>query len=333
MSKPFILILIALIISFTNTSCQSSNANISNSTIKNPSSTNQIEPISPNSNSNLEELLIKPQITDDKIDNWLEPHYVVKDKVSPSNHKLFLFLSGSFGIPERQKLITQQAAKLGYDAINLRYPNSWTVGKLCKKTKDSDCYGNLRQEILSGINDSPLIEVNQANSLENRLVKLLQYLGWQQYLDGDKPRWEMIVVAGHSQGGGTAFLIAKQHLVAKAIAFSAPVDYNRQDKESADWLTEIGKTPADRYYGFIHLQDQGFKKVLQAWNLLGLNEFGEPVNVDEQNYPYNNSHQLVTDAKPQTEGKYHGSVVVDKNVPLSSEGKPLFESVWNYLLK
>lgn len=280
----------------------------------------------------LEELWIKPQTTDEQIDNWLEPHYVARDKSVQSQQKLLVFLSGSFGFPERQQLIIKQATKLGYDAINLRYPNSWTVGRLCKRNKNLDCYGNIRQEILTGIDSSSLIEVNQANSLENRLVKLLQYLNWQQYLEANSPKWEAIMIAGHSQGGAEAFYIAKKYLVAKAIAFAAPVDYNRRRQSFANWLQESSQTPIQRYYGLVHIQDRGFKKIRQAWKLLQLDQFGTLVNVDQENPPYQNSHQLVTTSTPQVIGKYHGSVVVDKATPLLVNGEPLFTDVWNYLL-
>jgi hypothetical protein len=243
-----------------------------------------------------------------------------------------VFLSGSFGLPERQKLITQQAAKLGYSAINLRYPNSWKVGGLCSQSKDRDCHGQIRKEILTGTDYSPLVDISQANSLENRLVKLLKYLDWQQYLNGNNVKWELILIAGHSQGGGEAFFIAKQYLVAKAIAFASPTDYYRRQKTSARWLLESGKTPVDRFYGFVHSQDRGLKKILQAWKSVKLDQFGSLVNIDEQPFPYKNSHQLVTSATPRVQGKYHGSVVVDKSTPLSSDAYPLFHKVWTYLL-
>lgn len=289
--------------------------------------------------STFQEYLIKPRATEPKINDWLEPHYVVIDKsVSPKN-KLFVFLPGSFGFPERQKLITQQAAKLGYHAINLRYPNSWTIGELCGKIKNPDCYGNIRLEILTGIDHSPLVQVNQANSIENRLVALLKYsdkrqpkLGLLQYIKGNKPRWESIVIAGHSQGGAEAFFIAKQYLVARTISFAAPADYNRRTQREASWLAKSSQTPMDRYYGFVHLQDPSFKNIQQAWSLLGLGEYGGMVNVDTQKPPYNYSHQLTTSAKPQVADKYHGSVVTDQTTPRRPNGNLLFQNVWIYLL-
>ena len=95
---------------------------------------------------------IPPQVTDPGIDNWFEPHYVAINKSQPWQNKLFLFFSGSYGHAGKQRLIIQQAANLGYHAINLRYPNTWTIGELCRLSDEPDCHEQARQAILYGSN-------------------------------------------------------------------------------------------------------------------------------------------------------------------------------------
>lgn len=70
--------------------------------------------------------------------------------------------------------------------------------------------------MITGEDVSPLVSVNAANSITGRLVSLLTYLnsnfpteGWGQYLTNGQPRWDLITVAGHSQGGGHAGYLAK----------------------------------------------------------------------------------------------------------------------------
>ena len=76
------------------------------------------------------EYLVGPADTDSEIDEWLQPHVVEIDRtVTPGSH-LFLHFPGSFDIPANSKLILQHAARQGFPAIGLRYPNSWTVNSL-----------------------------------------------------------------------------------------------------------------------------------------------------------------------------------------------------------
>jgi hypothetical protein len=288
--------------------------------------------------SSLIPIEVLPQATDEAIADWLEPHYVLVDKSVKPQNKLFLFFSGSYGQPSRQQLLLQEAAQLGYHAINLSYPNSWTVGGLCGKSSDRDCYEKVRQEIIDGSDRSEEVNISRADSIENRLVKLLQYLhqqqpqeGWLNYLAGEKPRWESIVVAGHSQGGGQAAMIAKDNVVARVVMLAAPADYNKQANMPAPWLSAPHATPTERYYGFAHVDDRGFEQIQQAWKLLGMTKYGESVTVENQSPPYDNSHQLVTAATPARRKKFHGSVATDKNTPKLPDGTPVFEPVWQYL--
>jgi len=281
-------------------------------------------------------LKVAPQITDRKIDNWLDFHYVAINNSRPPINKLFLFLPGSFGLPARHSLILETAANLGCHAINLSYPNSWTVGTLCQRSKNPDCHQLVRKEIIDGLTLTGKFTIGRANSIINRLVKLLLYLnekypqqGWLQYLEGEYPKWESIIVAGHSQGGGHAAIIAQENLVARVIMLGAPADYSPVLNGPAPWLSAPHITPNDRYYGFVHLQDEGFENIKEAWDLLGLQ--GEMVNIDHHFPPLNNSRRLVTQT-PVTRKQYHGSVVTDGPTPKQSDGTPVFTRIWQYLI-
>jgi hypothetical protein len=62
---------------------------------------------------------VSPQTTDPAIDAWLEPHLAAFDPTAPRQARLFIFFSGSYGQPENQRLILEQAARAGYHAIGL----------------------------------------------------------------------------------------------------------------------------------------------------------------------------------------------------------------------
>lgn len=283
---------------------------------------------------------ILPQTTDSHISDWLAPHQVALPSPQDCRNQLFLFLSGSFGNPNNQKLLLKEALNLGYHTINLSYPNSWTVGGLCRHSSDVNCHEKVRLSILDGVSRTDQIKVSQSDSIHNRLVKLLQYLqqqhpheNWDNYLNGDQPCWSKIVVTGHSQGGGHAAIIAQQHLVARCIMLGSPADFSTLLQAPAPWLSATQATPVERYYGFAHTKDQGIERILLAWQLLGLSSLGQPVNVDKVFSPYGQSHQLLTNARPNRPGKFHGSVAVDLQTPRQFDGSPLFKPVWQYLFR
>jgi hypothetical protein len=289
---------------------------------------------------------ISPSDTDSQIDIALEPHYVALSQV-PARGQLFLFLSGTGAIPARSFLL-DQAARNGFHALNLRYPNE-DVQTTCGLSTDTTCFENARLEILYGADRS---SVNRANSVENRVLKLLAYLdathqdqGWGAYLDGDALNWSSIVVAGASVGGGYAPLIARDQLVSRVAMLSAPIDkflpLQGSQVSPAPWLLGEHVTPSERYFAFGHINDEGTNWALQwpATNL-GLTDFGPIANVDEATPPYGGSHMLLTGAPPRDNPnapavraglRNHSSITSDVLTPLTDAGQPLFAPVWQYV--
>jgi hypothetical protein len=287
----------------------------------------------------LTEYEISPKATDNAIDNWLEDHYAVINRSGPARKKLFLFFAGAYGTPRDTHLLIEQAANNGYHAINLRYPNSWSIGGLCGDSADPDCFEKVRAEIIDGTDRTDKINISRANSIENRLVKLLLYLhaqhhdeGWRQYLEGNAPKWSSIIVAGHSQGGGHAALIARLHAVERVVLFASG-DYSDFFAAPAPWLSKPSATPVERYYGFGHIKDeiQDWRRLQAIWKSRGMAAFGAPVDVDTTLPPYEHSHQLYTTASPHQAGQFHMSLVGDDETPKLPDGTPRFQPVWQYL--
>ena len=249
-------------------------------------------------------------------------------------NRLFVHLSGSYGRPTNSLLVLREAATQGLHAIGLAYPNVPTVDSLCTDSSDAACYEKVRLEIIDGTDRTSLVSVDRSNSVENRLVLALNYLqaqfpaeGWGQYLVGGAPKWDSVVISGHSQGGGHAALMARDRLMARVCMFASPKDYSSFFKAPAVWQSAAHVTPTNRYYGFNHLQDSQ-AVTLRNWRALGLSSLGAPVSVDSSAPPYAGSHQLTTSAAPASASEYHGSVVVDRHTPLRADGQALFKPVW-----
>jgi hypothetical protein len=284
--------------------------------------------------------IVAPQTTDPAIDRALDNHYVWLDTTARSNHKLFVFLPGTGQSPSIFQLLQREAARLGYHVIGLMYPNAGGLAKVCPTAPDpSACYENSRMEIIDGIDRNGVLNVNVANSIDNRLTKLLEYLalqypdeGWDRFLLQDQPKWSQIAVSGHSQGGGNAAMIAKIRLVARVVLFSSVTDSLHSDAPS--WVA-THLTPADRYYGIAHDRDGFYRPILAGWDSLGLDVFGAPATPETSSPPYGGTHTLVTDLTPQggfVGTNAHGAPSNDLNTPLGPDGTPVLRDAWRYLL-
>ena len=104
-----------------------------------------------------------------------------------------------------------------------------------------------------------IVDNTQAESIVNRLTKLLVYLdqnhpgeGWASYIQGEKPDWTRIVVSGLSQGAGMSAYIAQREPVARVVLFSSPWDYSIEPRSLAPWIGEASVTPPERWFAEYH---------------------------------------------------------------------------------
>jgi hypothetical protein len=208
---------------------------------------------------------------------------------------------------------------------------------ICRNDSDPTAFEKFRMAIIEG-GTMEHISVSRADSIENRLIRLLLLLNrlrpreqWKQFLtDDEQIRWNTIAVSGHSQGGGHAALIGIKHQVARAICTGAPKDYSIALNRPAAWLFTEPATPRSRFFTFNHRQDrQGCEPEQQMENVraMKLDLLGPPVGVDETPEPYRHSRILTTNypGKPLASGEAHVSVM---NPRLAS----VFLKVWTYML-
>jgi hypothetical protein len=255
---------------------------------------------------------------------------------SAVKNKLFVWLPGTKAVPKQYRYVLAEAALNGFNAIGLEYPNGTEVNALCASSTDPNCWGGVRFEILTGIDSTPLVNVNAANSIEQRLIDLLGYLAkrypkqnWGAFLSNGQPKWSWIEVGGHSQGAGQAGFIAKESSVAGACMIESPVDANAYIPAAA-WLSESPLTSTATQYGFGNELDSfaDFARMTLDWSLMGLS--GPLVDVDQSSPPYFQTHQLFTSKGFRIPLNSHDYPVMDYITPIGSNGVPTFAPVWIY---
>ncbi len=294
------------------------------------------------SSAPLVEHLVAPQATDPAIDRFLDNHYVWPDTAARSNHALLVFMPGTGQVPAVFQLVQQEAARLGYHVIGLSYLNSGGFAKVCPIAPDpASCYEQSRLEVIDGIDRSSFVNVNPANSIDNRLTKLLEYLvaqypdeGWGHFLAAGEPNWPLIAVSGLSQGGGEAVMIGRIRLVARVVMFSSLTD-SLLGGGSVPWVGARHVTPVNRYWGLAHDRDAFFPAILAGWDSIGLAAFGPAATVESVDPPYGWTHMLVTDLTPHgglVGLNAHASPATDAFTPLAPDGTPLLRDAWDYLL-
>jgi len=231
-------------------------------------------------NSTLKDLKVKPSQTDTRITIADEPHWIQYD-ASLKNNKLFLFLPGTNGIPVKgPKLVFKTAIEQKYRVINLGYVNTPAIAQMCRGANlenDEDCAENFRKKRIYGSATSDLISDQSYDAIIPRLTKLLQYLikqypddHWEYYLnDNQEVQWEHITVAGQSQGGGMAAMIAQDHIVHKIIDFSGGWD-NKTPTTIAPWYYKKSKTPNSSWYGFYHINERKASVINESYRAMGI---------------------------------------------------------------
>jgi hypothetical protein len=310
---------------------------------------------------------IAPEVTDPAIGTGRGNHLVwLPADPNRRNQKLLVFMAGGglTNFPEDWRELGTEGARLGYHTIVLAYRNEAPIAAptACGNAEQPpasppDCALNARREILDGSDSSPVVAVDRANSIENRLIKLLEYLasehadeGWSQFLDtsGDEPapKWPEITVSGQSLGAGQAILIAMQHSVHRVGAFAGFADARH------GWVTlpAPAPTPSEKFFALVHRRDNFYSRACYAYQGLGLvptcplpgfenaADTTNPLLVEKGSPPYGGAHVLVTNLEPATltgaTDPYHPSTTRDAWVARASlpDGPPLLRDAWRYVL-
>lgn len=248
---------------------------------------------------------------------------------------LSVFLPGSGSNPISVSKILEEGALRGYHSIGLMYPNADPINVICNTAPNhsASCFGNAREEILTGVDKTAAVSVDFTNSIDGRLLKVLQYLvakrpndGWGQFLNGDSVNWSRVYLGGHSQGSGHAAYQGKIKSLGRVSIYSGVSDYHVASASNAPWLNVVGLTSANSYYGLIHIGDSvanfsgNPNQVTDAW----LNSFGMTgtlTDTDSGVAPFGNTHRLTTNLCASG----------DENAKHNCTVSPMQQTAWDYI--
>ena len=278
---------------------------------------------------------VKPADTDPAIDKWLEDHIAVLDTRVPPVGKLYLFLAGGNGTPQKEIEMLDVAAGWGLHALGPRFTTDVLVADVCPEDPDSGLLGQRAQGGARGDRHEPAprgharelaVEPGGEAARPPRAEVPDRGLGRVPRRRGGA------LVRGDRRG-------ALARLVGGGVRGDAAIGVPRGDAlgagrlrlelhaEAAPWLKETSLTAPERFWGFSHTQDPGHADQLRAWAALGLP--GAPTKVEGAQPPYGGSHQLITSvAPPGGAGGAHGSTTAGGGSPKLGDGSYRFAPVW-----
>jgi hypothetical protein len=316
------------------------------------------------------------EIIRDTLQGTLKRHYIVIPDDPAQRRGLFVWLAGSGAEPHWFTAILQTAAAAGYVGVALAYDNETKVEERCGVEDDPvcgptnpTCEIGVREEIVYGesAHDSTCVDGPDADSIEHRVLRLLQYavdevpdLGMDEYLaeDGTRVDWSKIAVGGWSQGGGHAGVIARDHRVARAVYASkgsdstpcpalvddpAACDVDGDEALSQDeymvpslWAHDPRATPGTRQFGAVHAYESAAYFSFETFELYGMAVEGTQVDLDVAGADfasYDCRHTFVTRATPASDPTdFHISMAIDGSLARDANGVPILAPFYYYAL-
>lgn len=258
-------------------------------------------------------------------------HACVDTRV-PSQGKLVIWLMG------HNQGLFERVSGYGLHAIQVHYANGW-FGKLYGGAPPADdlFLSKIRLEAATGEDFSDVVDIPKADGIMQRSLEFVKWLhkenpqgNWKQFVapGGRDLRWDKVILCGTSHGSTTAARMAKHVKVDRVVMFSGPRD------QFDSWQSLPSATPANRFFGFTHVLDEGWKNdhYSRSWQMLGLHRFGPVVEVESNKQPYENTRRLITRGDVKNDpNRAHNAVVPGGPSPKDRSGKYSYEAVWKYL--
>lgn len=239
--------------------------------------------------------------------------------------KLLITIGGTGSNPIEFKNVHTWGKNLGFHVLGVDYPNG-LISTVCQTSTELDCYDNYRKEIVEGIDVSPILNVNRKNSIIYRIKSLIRYLAktypansWDSFLDQNgNPRFEKIMIAGHSQGAGHVGYLGKLFKFNKIIIVGGPHD--QHGEVPAKWLSHKGQTNPEDIYALLHWKDYfGYKLQIKTSRIL-MGNSSLPLVMFDTKLPEVIKGRIFISNHPVRDP--HNSLALE-----------IYQEVWEYLLR
>lgn len=237
-------------------------------------------------------------------------HVVGIPKNFDPNKGLWLHFTGTYGRPYHQGNRTfdsstwlKEIMAQGYVVIQLAYDNRFSVNSdTCQAPKPgynrNNCAGEVREEVMTGVNLTPYRATDTYNSVDFRLKVLLTFLQAQanvrlpSNLNPNNIVWSELTLSGHSQGGNHAYYVAKNRGSRFTCMLGAPYDVpdsvNPGAAQIADWFTTGSSlTSLSKLGQLIATEDDFYQSFKGGASIIGLTIEQQAFEVSQA--PYLNS--------------------------------------------
>lgn len=257
---------------------------------------------------------------------------------------LVVFFAGSGMTPDKHDQVLQMAAYAGYRTIGLSYDNTGTLESQCAAAGDCvDCYGLARNEIIKGLDtrQTALTVVERADSILERLYNLLSALHaddladgvdddhWHDYYNApfsipgpvninfltfNSIRWNKVIVAGFSQGGGHAAKIARDTPVHGFVLLDGGAnDSCGVPPTLATWYSAPDASAGRPRYGVSHRRAMNPWVVPAGWLALGFPPTFD--DFDDSLLTLTPTQVGITNQRPPMGCNNHNSMALDGCMP------------------
>lgn len=110
-------------------------------------------------------------------------------------------------------LLAERLNQYGLHSIQVAYAREWFNQLNTNPKDDTQHLGNIRCEVLTGLDTSKFVQIPLADSMQERAYQFIKFLAknqptarWDYFLksDGTDLNWEKIIIAGSSHGATSA---------------------------------------------------------------------------------------------------------------------------------
>jgi len=223
-------------------------------------------------------LSVEPQAADIRLAAGEPVHWIAY--APGTDEPLLVWLPGTNGQPERgPRALFDAVLGEGYRLVALSYHDTQAVAQVCGPARlrvQPSCAARVRQQRVWGDEPNAPVDDRPEDAIVPRLTGLLKHLAerdpaghWQDYLDGAEPRWNRIVLAGQSQGGGMAAFLAQTRAVAGVLVFSGGWDHGANG-DIAAWYRRRSVTPPERWQATYNVLEPQAGTLERIYRTLGV---------------------------------------------------------------